>query len=87
MSILIVQKKYGRIPLLLSKTYRYKFIAHNDVDKNDPFLNDEQIEELLIIVEAALFYISYFLGTGAAFHLNKPRGEFVEEIFFRINET
>jgi hypothetical protein len=68
-------------PLYLVKTWRDKFIAHNDSDKDDPFLKDEQIEELLVIAEAAMFYISDFLGTGVGFHLTKPEGEFVEEIF------
>ena len=31
-------------PLFLVKTWRDKFIAHNDSDKDDPFLKDEQIE-------------------------------------------
>jgi hypothetical protein len=68
-------------PLFLVKTWRDKFIAHNDSDKDDPFLKDEQIEELLVIAEASLNYISDFLGIGVGFHLNKPVGEFVEEIF------
>jgi hypothetical protein len=72
-------------PLFLVKTWRDKFIAHNDSDKDDPFLKDEQIEELLVIAEAAMFYISNFLGTGAAFQLKKPEGEFLKEIFVALD--
>jgi hypothetical protein len=72
-------------PLFIVKTWRDKFIAHNDSDKDDPFLKDEQIEELLVIAEAALYYISEFLGIGASFQLKKPEGEFVKEIFVALD--
>ena len=77
-------KESDGAPLFHVKEWRDGFIAHNDYVKNEPSLTDIEIEELLIIAEAALFYISDFLGTGAAFHLNKPGGEFVEEIFTEL---
>lgn len=71
-------------PLNKVKEWRDGCIAHNDSNKDAPSLTDIQIEELLIIAEAALFYISDFLGIGASFNLRKPEGEFVEEIFSQL---
>ena len=71
-------------PLNKVKEWRDGFIAHNDSNKDAPSLSDIQIEELLIIAEAALSYINDFLGIGASFNLRKPEGEFVEEIFSQI---
>lgn len=63
------------------KEWRDGYIAHNDSAKDVPTLSDEEIEELLSIGELALEFINQFVGIGAGFHLNKPEGEFVEEIF------
>jgi hypothetical protein len=71
-------------PLNKVKEWRDGFIAHNDSNKDAPSLSDIQIEELLIIAEAALSYINDFLGIGASFNLRKPAGEFVDEIFSQL---